>query len=149
MARVPAGGPIVLALVALAIGLGPAVPASGQKAWDQETVTSLAAQLSRATGDLRNTVRREPHIQDAMEHGDGYAMGFWDAIDGLDRSARQLAARAKKGGGYEQTFPIARKMRTQVRDAETAGARLMSSQFMDRRIAPVQALLAKLEPYFF
>lgn len=138
-----------LPLAGVALGLLLAAPAAALKAWDQETVTMLAAQLAEATGQLRETIRREPHIQDAIDRGDRNAQSFWATITGLDKSARQLAARTSKGGGYERTLPIAKKIRTQVRDADTTGARLMSTKFMEQRIVPVQQLLARLDPYFF
>ena len=50
---------------------------------------------------------------------------------------------------WTETLPIADKIRTQVRDANRYGSGVMTTTFMDEKIAPVQDLLNRLEPYYF
>jgi hypothetical protein len=137
------------AFALLVIGVLLVGTAEARQAWDQAAVTSLAADLAKATRDLENTLRREPQLADAALMGDRNSIGLWEAIDGLERSARQLASRAKAGKGYEETLPIAQKIRTLVRDAEQYGAGIMTTAFMEEKIAPVEELLKRLEPYYF
>lgn len=124
-------------------------PSEAVQAWDQAAVASLAADLAKATRALKNTLRRDPGLADAAAMGDRNAVGFWEAIDGLERSARLLAKRTKAGKGRDETLPIARKIRAFVRDAEQHGARILTTAFMQEKIAPVEDLLSRLEPYYF
>lgn len=138
-----------IALVMIAIGFAVAPVAEARKAWDQETVTGLAAQLAEATKALEKTLRREPHLAQATQGGDRNAMGLWEAMNRLKKSTAQLRTRTAAGAGYEETLPIAKKIRTLVRDAEERGSRLMKTETMDAKIAPVQDLLDRLAPYYF
>lgn len=133
--------------------LGAALPSSrfaeAEQVWDQSAVTTLAAHLAKTTRDLKNTLRREPGLADAAEMGDRNAVRFWEAIDGLETAARQLARRTGDGQGRDETLPIAKKIRTLVRDAEQYAAGLMMSSFVEERLGPVEELLGRLEPYYF
>ena len=122
MRRMPNGpSRFRLSLTALAIALL-LIGADVRQAWDQTAVTSLAADLAKTTRELKNTLRREPTLASTLGLGDRKAIGFWEAIDGLEKSSRQLARRTKDGEGHDDTLPIARKIRTLVRDAEQFGA---------------------------
>ena len=109
----------------------------------------MAADLAKTTRELKNTLRREPGLTDAAALGDRNAARFWEAIDALEKSARQLASRTKDGQGHDETLGIAQKIRTLVRDAEQYSAGLMMSAFVKEKLGPVEILLGKLEPYYF
>jgi len=136
-------------LVILALGLVVVPGAAARKAWDQETVTGLAAQLAEATKALEKTLRHEPHLVQATRGGNRNAVGLWEAMNRLKKATAQLQTRTAAGAGYEATLPIAKKIRTLVRDAKQRGARLLKTETMDAKIAPVQALLDRLAPYYF
>ena len=138
-----------LSLGALSVALLANVSAGAEQAWDQATVTSLAADLAKATRQLKNTLRRDPSLAATAESGDRNAVRFWEAIDGLEKSARQLANGTKEGKGRAETLPIAQKIRTLVRDAEQFSAGLMMGAFVEEKLGPVEELLGRLEPYYF
>ncbi len=110
---------------------------------------ALAAELADATRSLEKTLRREPHLTVATQRGGRNALGLWEAVNRLKKSARQLRSRTAGGAGYEETLPIAKKIRTQVRDAKEYGSRVMNTALMDQEIKPVQDLLNRLAAYYF
>jgi len=138
---------VPLCVLALAFVVAPA--AGARKAWDQAAVTSLAAELADATQALDKTLRREPHLAAATQRGGRNATGLWEAVNRLKTSTRQLRSRTEAGEGYEVTLPIAKKIRSQVREAKRYGSGVMTTAFMDEKIAPVQDLLDRLAPYYF
>jgi len=138
---------VLIGLLVLALWTLPA--AAERKAWDQATVTKLAAELSNATRALRNTIRREPHIAQATQRGNRSAYRLREAVNALDRSAQQLRNRTLNGGDYEATLPIATRMQTLVRDAQQFGASVMTTKFMQEKIKPVRDLLKRLSAYYF
>ncbi len=138
---------VPLGVLALAFAVVPT--AGAREAWDQAAVTALAAELADATQALEKTLRREPHLAAATQRGGRNAVGLWEAINRLKKSTRQLSSRTKDGKGYEDTLPIAKKIRTQVRDAKQYGSSVMTTTFMDEKITPVQDLLNRLSPYYF
>lgn len=139
------GLPFGIAVLALA----PGPEANAREAWDQEAVTALAAELAGATQTLEKTLRREPHLTTATQQGGRNALGLWEAVNRLKKSARQLRSRTEAGAGYEETLPIAKKIRTQVRDAKEYGSRVMNTALMDKEVKPVQDLLDRLAAYYF
>ncbi|HJO22743.1 MAG: hypothetical protein QF890_09590 [Myxococcota bacterium] len=136
-------------LVVLALIFAVAPTAGARQEWDQAKVTALATELADAVQALEKTLRREPHLAAATERGGRNAKGLWESVNRLKKSARQLRSRTDAGAGYEETLPIADKIRTQVRDANRYGSGVMTTTFMDEKIAPVQDLLNRLEPYYF
>ena len=138
---------IPLTFLILALWTLPA--AAERQAWDQATVTKLAAELADATRALKNTLRREPHIADATKRLDRNASRLQEAVNALDKSSQQLKARTASGKGYEDTLATATKIQTQVRDAQQYGASVMTTAFMEEKIQPVRELLKRLSVYYF
>jgi hypothetical protein len=72
-----------------------------------------------------------------------------DTLKGLEQSAKQLARRLDAGEGYDATLPIAKKIRTLVRDAQEVGKRFQTLEQTAAKIAPVREALDQLGPYYF
>jgi hypothetical protein len=138
--RIAAG----IAVVALAAGL-----AQARQAWDQDAVNSLASDLAAATRALKETVRREPQIAEGAQTGEPNVALFLESIDALGKSARRLTRALVDNKGYEDTLPIATKIRGLVGDAEQYGAGVMTTAWMQEKIEPVEELLAKIGAYYF
>ena len=135
----------VAALVA--IGLAPGAAFADLEPWNQEEVTALAKALHVAVKEVRQSMRREP-----VENVVGPAKArqqMLETLKVLEKSCGQLAGRLEAGAGHEETLNIAKKIRSLVRDAETHGRKLMTTQQTDARVAPAEQALAGLAPYYF
>ena len=135
----------VAALVA--IGLAPGAAFADLEPWNQEEVTALAKALHVAVKEVRQSMRRE-------STGDIAAQGrarqrMLQTLKVLEQSCGQLAARLEGGAGQEETLNIAKKIRSLVRDARTEGRKFMTTQQTDERVAPADAALDGLAPYYF
>jgi hypothetical protein len=120
-----------------------------RETWNQEAVTALATELADATKALKTTLRKDPDLRDGYRQGDPVVSRYVEAIDGIDRSARQLAQRLVAGEGYEETLGVAKKISSLVRDAEVQGARIMTTVWMEEKLKPVEDLLARLGRFYF
>ena len=145
--RIVTGLALSAALLAASVLLASA--ASARETWNQETVTALATELADATKALKTTVRKDPDLRDGYRQGDPVVSRYADAINGIDRSARQLATKLAAGEGYEETLGVAKKIDSLVRDAQVQGARIMTTFWMEERVRPVEELLARLGRYYF
>ena len=119
-----------------------------RKAWDQEQMTDLSAQLTKAMGAVRQAFRREPSFRDPNNPNRRASQNMDQTLRALETSARQLHARVSGGGGYQETLGIARKIGTQLNDAQVEGRRIMTSHWMDERIRPAMALINEIAPFY-
>jgi Tfp pilus assembly protein PilV len=140
---------LVLSAALLAASALLASAASARETWNQQTVTALATQLADATKALKSALRKDPDLRDGYRQGDPVVSRYAGAIDGIDRSARQLAERLAGGGGYEETLGIAKKIDSLVREAQVQGAKIMTTVWMEEKLRPVEDLLARLGRYYF
>ena len=140
---------LILSAALLAASALLASTALAREAWNQQTVTALAKELADATKALKSTIRKEPNLRDAYRQGDPVVLRYADAINGIDRSARQLANKLASGEGYEETLNVAKKLDSLVREAEVQGARIMTTVWMEEKLRPVENLLARLGRYYF
>ena len=136
------------AIVALvAIGLAPGAASADLEPWNQEEVTELAKELHAAVKEVRQSMRRES-TGDLSAQGKA-RMRMLEILKLLEKSCGQLAARLEGGASREDTLNIAKKIRSLVRDARTEGRKFMSTQQTDERVAPANAALDALGPYYF
>jgi hypothetical protein len=119
-----------------------------RKAWDQERMTDLSAQLTKAMSEVRQAFRREPSFRDPNNPNRRASQNMDQTLRALETSARQLHARVQGGGGYQETLGIARKIGTQLNDAQVEGRKIMTSHWMDERIRPAMALINEIAPYY-
>ena len=134
----------------LALLLAAPLPTLAQPiAWDQERATSLAGELAAAMKEVKSTARKDSYIRDGYRSGDPVISRFASALDGIERSSRQLAKRLGEGEGREQTLPVAKKIRSLVRDAEVQGARIMTPSWLEEKLVPAERLLDELGTYYF
>jgi Tfp pilus assembly protein PilV len=140
---------LILSAALLAASALLASAASAREAWNQQTVTALATELADATKALKQTLRKDPDLRDGYRQGDPVVSRYANAIDGIDRSARQLAKRLAAGEGYEETLGVAKKIDGLVREAEVQGAKIMTTVWMEEKLRPVEDLLARLGRYYF
>jgi hypothetical protein len=119
-----------------------------RKTWDQERMTDLSAQLTKAMSEVRQAFRREPSFRDPNNPNRRASQNMDQTLRALETSARQLHARVQGGGGYQETLGIARKIGTQLNDAQVEGRRIMTSHWMDERIRPAMALINEIAPYY-
>lgn len=135
--------------LALAAAVLLSTTAGALEAWDQEKVTALANELATAVREAKNATRKDVYLRDTVRMGDPVIVSYQESIDGIDKSARQLARRLGEGEGREQTLNIAKKIRSLVRDAETAGAKIMKTAWTEEKLQPAEDLLDQLAPYYF
>jgi hypothetical protein len=122
----------------------PAAP----KAWDQARMIELTEKLAKAAREVRQTYRREPAYTDPQGPNRRAAQNMEEILHGLEQSSRQLHERVKGGGGRAETEGIARKMGTQLRDAEVEGRQLMSSEWLEQKVRPAKELINEIAPYY-
>ena len=147
-----------LLAVAMALALSPilaaaeepeaAADANGRKPWNQEQMTDLTGQLSRAMREVRQAYRREPVFRDSHNPNRRAAMRMDEVLRNLARASTQLHNRVKSGGGFEETQGIARRMSMLLNDADVEGRRIMTSVWMDQRVQPAMVLINEIAPFY-
>jgi hypothetical protein len=137
---------VAMAAATLALTL-PAVGGAALAAWDQEKVTELSGQLLGATKSLLDVERKQP--PPSPDPNQRVRAQYLQTLRAFERSARQLQRRLQAGADREATLPIAKKMRTLVRDAETHGRRFLDTAQVTEAAKPVYAALDALAPFYF
>ncbi len=136
------------ALATLTSGACATTDASGElRKWDQERVTQIAVELAAAAKAVRQGFREQPVEAIGTQERSHYQ--FFEVLKALEKATQQLAFRLKGGGGFRETLPIAKKIRSLLREAETQGRSLMSSDQMERLYVPADRLLDEIAPYYF
>jgi hypothetical protein len=124
------------------------VPESERKAWDAEEMTRLSAELNRAVREVRRAWRRDPAFTDSTNPNRRAALRLDQTLRNLDQRTTQLASRVQGGGGYDETFNIARNIGVLLNDVDVEGRRIASSQFMEARVRPAMELVNEIAPYY-
>jgi hypothetical protein len=140
-------GWIGAAAAVLAIGAAAPAGAEPAKAWDQQRVTQLAGELAAAAKQMRKAKRNEPPQPASLR--ERARARYLETLKGLEKSTQQLEGRLKAGDGYEATLPIAEKIRSQLRDAEEDGKKLMTTAQMMELYLPLEKILDEIGPYYF
>jgi hypothetical protein len=137
------------ALLTLPFLLLPALPSFAQSAkWDQAKVTALAVELSDVAVELRSSFRREPRATVGTGQARARAM-FLDSLRVLGTETRALAAELEAGGGLDDTWPIARRLRVVVRDLREEGRRISFKDPVASQARRADELVTQLAPFFF
>lgn len=136
----------LLAATALA-GMLSAAAGAERLAWDQAAVTAKAGDLVEAIEALRLAEKKQPTNLVATQQR-AHAR-YLQTLKGLEQSSKQLHRRLQQGEGREATMPVAKKLRSLVRDAREDGSKFMTTETSLAVIEPAEAALAALGPYYF
>jgi hypothetical protein len=105
----------------LGLCLVPAAAFAAPLEWNQEKVTRMAVELSKAVGDVYGSAR----AVDPPPVG-GPRASYFRALDDLrvlKNSVRHLSRRLEAGAGYDETLPIYRRIQSMRRSAAEEGRR--------------------------
>jgi hypothetical protein len=80
--------------------------------------------------------------------GERTAMELRDTLRSLEGSCRQLASRLEAGEDREKTLGVARRIGMLIRDAQTTGRRLMTSDSQWAAIDPLVDIINRISPYY-
>ena len=116
--------------------------------WNQAEVTKLGQQLSEAVTKLRTATLNDPMMRGTQLPGERTAMELRDTLRSLERSCRQLASRLEAGEDREKTLGVARRIGMLIRDAQTTGRRLMTSDSQWAAIDPLVDIINRISPYY-
>ncbi len=134
--------------MALAVLLiAPSVATAELLPWDQEKVTAIAAELTPATGALRQSLRQKP----PPTLGQTGRRAFWrlrDQLRSIETTSRRLHNALLAGEGREETFPIYRRMIVTVRDAARELNRVPTVKPVEENVETVAFMLKRLRPFF-
>jgi hypothetical protein len=119
-----------------------------QVAWDQPEVVRLTAQLSKQTTAVRQALRKEPTFQDQARMQSKAGFRLMETLRVLETSTRQLAARAEKGGGLEETLPVVKKIGSLLRRARDEARSQMLAAPTLAAIAQARETLRALSPFY-
>lgn len=125
-----------------------AAAAPQRKAWDQERMTQLSADLAKAMAAVRQSFRREPGFRDPSNPNRRANQRMGEILRALEQSCRQLSNKIKAGGGLADTEGIARKIGSLLNDAEVEGRKIMTSVWMEEKIVPAKKLINEIAPYY-
>ena len=138
-------GPFVLVLVASA--WLPSTSFAELAQWDQERVTAIAAELTKACDSLYDTFQKEPE----RTLGSGQFKDFYrlrQLIRRIKSEARQLSSALAQGEGYDQTLPIYDNLMAMVRDAREVSKRTFTSSFVLDKASAAGDVLQQMAPYY-
>jgi hypothetical protein len=74
---------------------------------------------------------------------------FQDSLRVLRTESRALASELEAGGGLDETWPIARRLRVVVRDLQEEGRRISWKDPVASQARRAQELLTQLAPFYF
>jgi len=115
--------------------------------WDQERVTAIGGELTKACDALYDTFRKEPQ----STIGSGQSSAYYrlrQLIRRVKGEARYLSSSLAKGEGYDQTLPIYDNLSILVRDASEDARRMFSSGFVLEKATAAGDLLRRIAPYY-
>lgn len=138
-------GPVVLVL-AFTVWM-PSASFAELAQWDQERVTNLGAELTKACDALYDTFLKEPE----QTIGSGQSRDYYrlrQLVRRIKGEAKQLSGALAKGEGYEQTLPIYENLMTMVRDAREISRRIFTSNYVLDKAAAAGDVLRRIAPYY-
>ena len=115
--------------------------------WDQERVTAIGGELTKACDALYDTFRKEPQ----STIGSGQANSYYrlrQLIRRVKTEARHLSSSLAKGEGYDQTLPIYENLMVLVREAQESSQRIFSSGFVLEKATAAGDVLRRIAPYY-
>ena len=143
MARSTTLAPLLLTLVLLT--------APGARAelatWDQEKVTTIAAEISQAAQALRSALRREP----PRALGQPGVRAFWvlrDEMQVIVSSSRRLHDALSQGAGMEETYPIYRRLLRTARRADRETRQLGLGKPVPEKIDATADAIRRIRPFY-
>ena len=129
--------------VALALGLGAQAELAS---WDQERVTSYAAELETATNELNRALAGRPTYVTQVNQRAFYQAR--DDIRVMHTSARHLHNKLKEGEGRDSTLPVFKRIRLLQRTAQEEGRKAAIPEDIMAKATPVGVAIIKLRPYY-
>ena len=130
------------------VGEPAAADAQGLEPWDQEAVTEHAQKLHEAVRELRSAFRKDPVDVSVVPKNRAYN-DWLQTLKSMEQSARQLRTRLEGGADRKGTLAVAKRMRTQVRDAQRLARQLPPDEISGARVDPVVAQINALAVYYF
>jgi len=141
----PLGRAILGAMLATALFL-PAPSRAGRVPWNQEKVTAIAADLSRALERLRVALEGDPEQASVVQ--ERKRQGVLVDVRTLARLSEDLAARLKAGQGLDETRPVYGEIQQVRRQARDAGRNLFTPDATQADIVAARGLLQRLEGFY-
>ena len=138
---------VVVAVLAGLVALAAAPAATALEEWDQARVTALAGELHQAVKKVREQVRLDPGASTPTQSKKRADLD--QKLRELDRSCTQLARKLEAGEGRDETFGLARKLRTQVRDIDVVWRVTFLTEGSKSATEPAVAAMRALGPYYF
>ncbi len=115
--------------------------------WNQERVTTIAADLADAVADLRDVVRDDP----ASNIGSGQSNArhrLLYSLRLLKNESAYLAKELKAGSGRSETLPTYERLGTLSRDAREEARKIFLHEAIMGRITRAGDLWRQLSPYY-
>jgi hypothetical protein len=118
------------------------------KEWDQERMTQLTADLSKAMRAVRNTFRNDPILRSPDSMMQRSANQMMTTLRQLDQTCSSLASEVAKGRTADETRDTARRIGMLLRDANNLGRSIMTTEWTDAKIKPAMELINEIAPYY-
>jgi len=131
---------------ALALLLLPALAFAELAKWDQARVTEIAEELAPAIKELRQELMATQKSVEAVAR-----RSLYEALEDVRimvGSATHLASELKAGKGYDETYPIWRRLDMLRRDFEQNARMSELDDTLMEKILNAGELLIRLTPYY-
>ncbi|MGH0029561.1 MAG: hypothetical protein ACQGVC_07210 [Myxococcota bacterium] len=138
---------IGVAIAASLLALAPVSAEENEQAWDQAKVTQLATDFATEAGQVRQQLRLQGNAVEGFgQSRNDYVLS--DQLRLISQEARHLSRQLGDGKGRDETFPVYRRLRLLIRDAQETARRTEMVEQVTDKIAAARATLEKLEPYY-
>lgn len=137
--------PVAAVLLTASVAVGQDT-GRGLAEWDQQRVTTLAANLAEAVGALYDEFYNQPGTAGTGQSGAHYRLK--QLLRRVKTEARHLAAAVKDGKGHEETLPIYEHLMEIVRDARIEVQKQFTSGPLLDKAAAVGDALLQIGPYY-
>ncbi len=152
-------GPIVLALLSLAVATGAAadhheagkdVSARPENApvWNQQKAAAAAASLASSLDGLRDALRRQPDSTMVPGGGSRSRHRLRDRLRLMESESKQLTQQLGDGRSRDETFPIFERINLIRRDAVEQAQRMFLQQPVIEKIDAARGPLEELAGYY-
>lgn len=135
--------------LAAALLLAPLGAAAETKAWDQDAVAKLGAELAKASIALYNEFYAEQGLNAKIGSGDAAdAFRMKYKLQRIEEVAEGLGGALAAGKGRDATAPRVEELGVLSRDLKVLYARMFIEEPLQKRIDAVRAIWVKLLPYY-
>ena len=157
--RTRRSGPIVLALLSLAVATGAAADhheagkdvsarPENAPAWDQQKAAAAAQSLAASLDGLRDALRRQPDSSMVPGGGSRSRHRLRDRLRLMESESKQLALQLGEGRSRDETFPIFERINLIRRDAVEQARRMFLQQPVVEKIDAARGPLEELAGFY-